>query len=101
MDINLWAVEITILGMAMVTFMTRVSGYWLISKFTLSGRVKVALEVMPGAVLLSIVAPIALTSGIAEAIATVVTMVLALRAPLLVAITGGVLSVVLLRFAIS
>ncbi len=101
MNINLWASEITILGMAVVTFMTRASGYWFISKFTVSGRLKIALEVMPGAVLLSIVVPTALTSGIAEVIATIITMVLALRAPLLVAITGGVLSVVLLRFILS
>jgi len=96
-DLQSWAVELTIFGMAIVTLLTRVFGYWAIGKLTVSGRLKIALEVMPGAVLLSIVAPTAFASGSAEAIAAVMTALLALRAPLLVAIMGGVLIVVALR----
>ena len=99
-DLNSWAVELTIIGMGVVTLITRVAGYWAIGKFTVNGRLKIALEVMPGAVLLSIVVPAAFATGPAEAIAALITAALALRAPLLVAITGGVLSVVILRFVL-
>ncbi len=99
-DMTIWATELTIIGMAIVTVLTRITGYWAIGKFQVTGRLKIALEVMPGTVLLSIVVPTAFATGPAEAIAAVITAGIALRAPLLVAIMGGVVSVVLLRMFI-
>ena len=47
----------TILGMALATYATRAGGLLLMSKVTISKRVKAWLENIPGAVLISIVAP--------------------------------------------
>lgn len=92
---------ITILGMAIVTAATRVSGVWLMRRTVVTGRLAGALEAMPGAVLMAIVAPVAFSSGPAEALAAAITILLAWRAPTLVAVIGGVGSVVLLRFLLG
>ncbi len=97
-DFQISASLYAIFGMAVVTLLTRVVGYWAIGKFSVSGRLKIALEVMPGAVLLSIVVPTAFATGWPEAVAAILTALLALRVPLLAAISGGVLMVVALRY---
>lgn len=94
-------IVLTILGMAAVTALTRFSGYWLMGRFAIKGRLAGALEAVPGAVLIAIITPTALASGPAEAIATLVTIVLALRVPTLVAIAGGVGTVVALRYLLA
>ena len=58
---------------------------------------KAAFDAIPPAVLVSVIAPTALTTGWAEAIATAITAVAATRLPLLVTIAVGVVSVVFLR----
>ncbi|WP_259782696.1 AzlD family protein [Aestuariispira ectoiniformans] len=92
---------LTILGMAAVTALTRYSGYWLMGRFAIKGRLAGALEAVPGAVLIAIITPTALDSGPAEAIAAIVTVILALRVPTLAAIAGGVGTVVALRYFIG
>ncbi len=89
---------VAILGMAAVTFVTRVSGYWLVSRFALRGRLAAGLEAIPGAVLLSVIAPTVLATGPAESLAAVITFVVARRAPMLAAVAAGVTSVVALRY---
>ena len=93
-------IYLTIVGMAAVTALTRFAGYWAIGHFAIRGRVAAALEAMPAAVLVSIITPTALATGAAETIAVVVTVLLALRLPTLVAVAGGVAMVVLLRHLI-
>lgn len=88
---------VTILGMAGVTYLTRVLGYWMIARMALKGRVAAALEAVPGAVLIAVIAPTILLTGPAEALAAAVTLLLAWRLPILVAVTGGVASVVAFR----
>ena len=92
---------VTILGMAFVTVMTRVSGVWLMRNVRVRGRAAAALEAMPGAVLIAIVAPVAFSSGPPEAIAAVITTALAFRFPTLVAASVGVLTVVGLRYLMA
>ncbi len=94
--LDTWTV-ITILGMAGVTAFTRVIGYWMMSKVHVSGRLSGALNAVPGAILTAIVTPAAFSAGPAEAISALVTVALAWRFPLLVAIAGGVGCIVLLR----
>ena len=86
-----------ILGMAGVTWLTRMTGYALARRIAITGRAKAALEAMPPAILTAIIAPMALSEGIPEAVAAAVTVLAALRLPTLVAVAVGVATVVLLR----
>jgi uncharacterized membrane protein len=52
---------------------------------------------MPGSILVALIAPTVLSTGPAESGAALVTIALAWRLPPLVAIAGGVASVVALR----
>lgn len=51
-----------ILGMAIVTYLTRAGGYWLVGRVTLGARAQAALDAVPGAVLISVIAPMALAT---------------------------------------
>ncbi len=90
-------VAAAILGMALATYATRVGGYWLVRRTAVRGRLAGALEAVPGAVLTAIIAPMAFATGAAESAAAVLTILLALRLPLIVSVAGGCLAVVALR----
>ncbi|MGA7730083.1 MAG: AzlD domain-containing protein [Chloroflexia bacterium] len=106
-------VLLTILGMAAITYATRVGGFLLLSRASLQGKLGAWLHYVPGAVLIAIVAPSvlparlfglqggesgALTAGPAEAIAALVTAAIAARFKnLLLAMLAGVATVWLLR----
>ena len=88
----------TILAMALVTYATRAGGLWLMGRVTPSPRVEAWLRNIPGAVLVSIVTPLALTNGPADALAAAATGVVAARTHnLLLAIVVGVASAWILR----
>jgi uncharacterized membrane protein len=87
-----------ILGMALATFLTRVSGLLLLDGVTLTGRVRAALDALPAAILMAVIAPTILTTGLAEAIAAALAAVAAfLRLPIIMVVIIGVASVVALR----
>lgn len=88
---------VAILGMALVTWACRMTGYALARRIAITGRAKAALEAMPPAILTAIIAPMAFSEGIAEAMAAAVTVIAALRLPTLVAVGLGVATVVLVR----
>jgi uncharacterized membrane protein len=90
---TLWA----ILAMAVVTYVTRIAGLFVADRLVLTGRAKAAFDAIPPAVLVAVIAPTALTTGWAEAIAAAVTAVAAFRLPLLATVAVGVVSVVVLR----
>lgn len=90
-----------IAGMAVATYFTRFIGYWLVRHRSVSGRLAGALEAVPGAVLTAIIAPMVLATGPAETAAAGLTVLLALRLPLVVAVAGGCLAVIALRAAIG
>ncbi|MFV2031725.1 MAG: AzlD family protein, partial [Gammaproteobacteria bacterium] len=90
-------VLLAITGMSLVTILTRVSGFVLARRFAIEGRTKAALEAVPGSILIAIIAPTVFTTGPAETIASLITLVLASRLPFIVAVFGGIGSVVLLR----
>lgn len=48
-------VIVTILGMGIVTYVTQASGIWAIERIEVSDRIKTALEVISGAVLISLI----------------------------------------------
>lgn len=92
-----WATVTTIVGMALVTWAARMTGYVAARRIAITGRAKAALEAMPPAILTAIIAPMAFSEGIPEAVAAAVTVIAALRLPTLVAVAAGVATVVLLR----
>ena len=88
---------VAIAAMAVVTYMTRIAGFFVADRLSLSGRAKAAFDAIPPAVLVAVIAPSALASGWPEAIATLITAAAATRVPLLGTIAIGVVSVVVLR----
>ena len=106
-------VLVTIIGMALVTYATRVSGFVLIGRIRLTRRLAAWLRYVPAAVLISIIAPAvlpvgilggqtgasgALTGGPAESLAALVAVLVAARTKnLLATMAAGVLTVWALR----
>ena len=89
---------LTILGMALVTYLTRIGGLWLMSRVSLSGRLKAWLEYLPGTILVAIVAPAVLGAGLAEVGAALATLLVAIRTRnVLVSMLVGVGVVLILR----
>ncbi|HZU67213.1 MAG TPA: AzlD domain-containing protein [Ktedonobacteraceae bacterium] len=89
---------LTILGMALVTYLTRAGGLWLMRFVTPSPRVEAWLRQIPGAVLVAIVAPTVLASSIAETLASVIAVLVAWRTKnVLVAMIAGIAMVWILR----
>jgi uncharacterized membrane protein len=87
-----------IILMALATYATRAGGLWLASRFDLSERAGAWLDQIPGAILVSLVAPVVLTGGIAEALAALAVLIVALRTGSLpAAMLTGVGAVVVLR----
>lgn len=78
MQISIPAV-IAILGMALVTYLTRISGLLLMSHVTLSPRLKACLGYIPGTVIVSLVAPTIFGTGFAEIGASLATVLVAIR----------------------
>jgi uncharacterized membrane protein len=89
---------LTIVLMALVTYATRAGGLWLASRLALSERAEAWLDYIPGAILVSIVAPVVLAGGIAEALAALAVVLVASRTGSLpIAMVTGVLAILLLR----
>ena len=89
---------LTILGMAAVTYIPRATGIWLVGGFPLSERLRAWLSALPGAILVSLVAPVVVKGGPVEGVAAVVTVAVAWRTrSLLPAMVAGVGTVWLLR----
>ncbi|HJQ29958.1 MAG TPA: AzlD domain-containing protein [Rubrobacter sp.] len=89
---------LAIVLMALATYATRAGGLWLASRLDLSERAGAWLDQIPGAILVSLVAPTVLTGGPAEALAAVAVVIVAVRAGSLpAAMVIGVVSVVVLR----
>jgi uncharacterized membrane protein len=93
---------ITILGMALVTYATRAGGFWLMGLVTPSPRIEAWLSQIPGAVLVAIVAPTVLASSLAETLAALATVLVAIRTKnVLAAMVVGVAAVFLLRLILK
>jgi len=88
---------VAILAMAAATVLTRLSGLVLIRHVSLEGSRRKAIESIPPAVLMAVVAPTAFATGIAETVACAVTAFAALRLPMLVSVALGVACVAILR----
>ncbi len=85
-----------IVAAGLLTWMTRVGGPWLIARVRLGPAANAALEATPGAVLVALVAPAALSRP-SDAIAALFVCLIARRVPMALAVALGVLAVVVLR----
>ena len=65
---------IAILAMAAATYLTRISGYWLMGHIPMTRRVRRSLEVLPGAIMAATVVPIVAKVGPAAFIAVAVAL---------------------------
>ncbi len=66
---------IAILAMAAASYLTRVSGYWLMGHIPMTPRVRRSLEVLPGAIMAATVVPIVAKVGPVALLAVLVAMV--------------------------
>jgi uncharacterized membrane protein len=89
---------LAIILMALATYATRSGGLWLASRFDLSERAGAWLDQIPGAILVSLVAPAILMGGPIEVLAAVVVVIVSLRTGSLpAAMVIGVGTVLVLR----
>ncbi len=92
------AALLAILLMAIVTYGCRAGGYWLMGRVTISPRIEIGLTYLPGAVLISLVAPAMAEEGIPGVCAVAATaLAMRLTNSLLVAMVAGVGTVWLMR----
>ena len=92
------ATLLTIIGMAMATYATRLSGLWLVSVFPESRWLERGLRHIPGAVIISLIAPPALLRGPSDMLAAAVTGFVAARTRnVLMAMIAGVAAAGLAR----
>lgn len=89
---------ITILLMALVTYLVRASGYWLAGRIKLNPYLESWLNYLPGCIIISIVAPLVLQSEGKEWLGALVTILIMLKFNnLLLSMVTGMMVVVILR----
>jgi uncharacterized membrane protein len=92
------AVVAVVLAMSVVTYATKAGGLWLLGRVELSDRVESGLETLPGAVVVSILAPRLAGAGRAEWAAAGVVLLVTWRSEnVLLALCCGVGTVLVLR----
>ncbi len=92
---------IIILCAGLATYGTRLAGYWLLRNANMTGRTKAALDAVPPAILMAVIAPAVFLQDWPEMVAGAVTIAAALfRLPLLVVIVLGCATVALLRMVV-
>lgn len=98
-EARVWA---ALIAMGLATYLVRLAGFYVLKGFTPRGRMKAALDALPPAVLMAVIAPTVLATGPAETGAALLTAgAAALRLPMVAVILIGVVSVVLLRLVLG
>ena len=93
-------IYIAILAGAFLTYLTRIGGHLILSRFEhIHPRVEAALNAVPAAVLTTLVAPAALTQGWPETATLIAAALAALYLPLLGMFALGWVMIVALRWA--
>ncbi|MBI1909829.1 MAG: AzlD domain-containing protein [Deltaproteobacteria bacterium] len=92
----------TILGMALVTYLSRIGGLWCLNRMAITPRLEAWLKVLPGTILVSIVAPSIIMGGPAEKLSALLTILVAWRTRnILLAMMIGVAAVWSLRYLLG
>lgn len=90
-----------ILFIAATTYLTRVLGYVLLRNKTLSAKQRQILEVVPGCVLISVIAPYFVRDNPADLIAIAIALLAASRFSLLPTVAVSMASAAVLRLALA
>jgi uncharacterized membrane protein len=90
-----------IVAMSLVTIATRLVGLLFDLRAVRDPRTRAMVEAIPAAVLIAVVAPMILATGVAETIAAAITAIVATRLPLIATVVVGTASAALLRWAIG
>ncbi len=94
MSTTLWI----ILAGAVLTYLTRVGGHLVLSRFEhIHPRVEAGLNAVPAAVLTTLVAPVAMSAGPAELIALLVAGLVSLRGSMIAMFLTGAAVLIVLR----
>jgi uncharacterized membrane protein len=89
---------LAIIVMGLATYGTRVSGYLFLRNARIEGRAKAALDAVPPAILMAVIAPSVFLGTWIEWLGAAVAFLCAmLRLPLLVTVAMGVVTVAVLR----
>ncbi|MBM7142292.1 AzlD family protein [Acinetobacter sp. 105-3] len=88
---------ITLILMAVTTYLTRIIGFLLIRNRNISPKMKYTMECTPGCVLISVIAPQFVSSEPATLIGLIITILAATRFSLLVTVCVSILSTGFLR----
>ena len=88
---------IAILFIACTTYLTRVLGYMLLKNRTLSNKQRQIMEVVPGCVIISVIAPYFVKDNPADLIAMAITLIAASKLPLLATVCISMFSAAVLR----
>ena len=87
-----------ILGMAVLTYITKAGGLWLLGHVDIGDRTEAALEALPGAIIVAIVAPELASGGPAEWAAAAVAAGVAIKTDnLLVSLAAAMGALVVFR----
>lgn len=89
---------LTIVLMALTTYLTRIAGYLLLRDRMLSARTKGMMEAAPGCVLITVIAPHFATSNPADVLALIVALLAAMRFSLLPVVLISIVATGLLRY---
>jgi uncharacterized membrane protein len=91
-------VALTIAGMAVVTYLTRAGGFWLMSYLPSSPRLEAWLRALPGALLVALVTPTLTREGPTGIVAAGAAILVAIRTKnTLAAMLAGLVTIVALR----
>lgn len=92
---------LTVLAMAMVTYLTRVAGFLMLRNRALSPVTQEVLLAAPGCVLIAVIAPKFASGQPADLIALALTLLAATRLPLLPVVLIAVFVTGILRFLLA
>lgn len=88
---------VTILLMALTTYLTRVAGYLLLRNRTLGPRTRAVMDAAPGCVLITVIAPHFVTTHPADLLALAISLMAAMRFSLLPVVVISVAATAFLR----
>ncbi|WP_312242062.1 AzlD family protein [Pantoea sp.] len=89
---------LTIVLMALTTYLTRVTGYLLLRDRPLGPRTKTIMEAAPGCVLITVIAPHFATTQPADLLGLAISLLAAMRFSLLPVVAISVIATGLLRY---
>ncbi|MGE8682945.1 MAG: AzlD family protein [Acinetobacter sp.] len=91
---------IAIAFIAATTYLTRILGYILLKNRTLTNKQRQIMEVVPGCVLISVIAPYFVKDNPADLLAMIITLIAASKFSLLPTVVISMLSAAVLRLVL-